>query len=147
MTGEALLDLALILGAGRLVLSLLPPGWPGYHDRSELGATLTASLLLGRLGLTLVPWWWVWLVVLVVRLVLLPGALRPGYPDRRGGIGWLLVFLLCIPTGSGLFPLGITLEAVVMAAAGWWAWRERADRRARVLAVLAVLTPFALSFL
>jgi len=147
MTDEALLQLALLLGVGRLVLSLLPPGWPGYHDRSELGATLTASLLLGRLGLAVVPWWWVWLVVLLARLVLLPGALRPGYPDRRGGIGWLLVFLLCLAAGSSEAPLGITLEAVVLAGAGWWTWRTRADRRARALVVLAVLTPFALTFL
>ncbi len=147
MTGEALLQLALPLGVGRLVLSLLPPGWPGYHDRSELGATLTASLLLGRLGFALVPWWWVWLIVLVVRLVLLPGALRPGYPDRRGGVGWLLVFLLCLAFGNDTFPVGITLEAVVLAGGGWWTWRERADRRARALALAALLSPVALALL
>ena len=147
MTGEALLDLLLFLGVGRLVLSMLPPGWPGDHDVSELGATLLASLLLGRLALVLVPWLWVWSIVLVVRLLALPGALRPGYPDRRGGWGWLLLFLLSLPTREFAPPLGLTREAIVLVVAGWWTWRERADRRARALAIAAALSPFVLALL
>jgi len=140
----ALLDLVLHLCVGRLCLSLSPPGWPGYHDRQELGATLAASLLLGTLGLTLVPWPWVWALVLLLRLAFLPGALRPRYATGRGsGLGWLgvaAVFAaLWIFSHPDLRAPAAALGLFWMAF-GWRTWRLHADRRARTLAWCALAT-------
>jgi len=74
---EAAVELATVVLVGRLCLSLLPPGWPGYHDAREGGATLGASLLLGAIGCFLLPCWWLWGIALVLRVALLPGAMRP----------------------------------------------------------------------
>lgn len=94
--GNDVLELALVLGAGRTALSLLPPGWPGYHGGRELGATLAASLLLGitllagqaslvdavasepRPALLFAPW----ALILALRLASLPGAMRPRHEPR-----------------------------------------------------------------
>ena len=52
MPGSALLDLALHLAVGRLCLSLLPPGWPGYHDRREVGERLVRLDQIDVTGMT-----------------------------------------------------------------------------------------------
>ena len=135
-----LVDCLLQLAVGRLVLSWLPPGWPGYGDREELGATLSASWLTGGLGVALVPLWWVWALVLGLRLATLPGALRPrhGRPTRAGFVH-AAVFALCL----GLFFLGHGAGSTFLAASAWLVtaplvWRATADRRARALGVVAV---------
>jgi len=151
----ALHSLLLDLAVGRLCLSLLPPGWPGEHGRRELGATLCASLLLGILARSVAPWLWLWGLVLLVRLALLPGALRPRHEQARGpAVLWELAFVSAVlvhflslpythpdPTGSAL------LLGVLWLVAGWRTWRRRADRRARSLAVAGVLSPLVVILL
>lgn len=148
---DPLLDLALHLAVGRLCLSLLPPGWPGYHDRRELGATLSASLLLGSLALALVATPWVWGALCVVRLALLPGALRPRHEYERGwGLSWLAIFAGFAIGWTYTHPnvlLSSALLGLVWIVVGVETWRRRADRRARALAVFGLLVPLALSLI
>jgi hypothetical protein len=99
-------ELFAVVVVGRLCLSILPAGWPGYHDWREGGATLGASVLLGSLGVWAVPIWIPWGLLLAVRLVLLPGAMRPRHE-------------LSIPPGSALSRL---LVATALGALGWAAW-------------------------
>ena len=103
---ERVAELATIVVVGRLCLSLLPPGWPGYHDAREGGATLGASLLLGTLAWFLLPYSWLWGVLLVFRLALLPGAMRPRHE-------------LAAPPGEPLDRLSFLLA---LAALAWAAW-------------------------
>lgn len=103
---EAVVELVSIAVVGRLCLSMLPPGWPGYHDVREGGATLGASLLLGSVAGYLLPYWWLWALALVIRWLLLPGAMRPRHE-------------LPIPAGR-LFDRLVLLVAV--AALAWAAW-------------------------
>jgi hypothetical protein len=151
MSESALLDLALHVAVGRLCLSLLPPGWPGYHERRELGATLAASLLLGALALRLLANPWVWGALLAVRLAFLPGALRPRHEfGRDSGLRWIAVFLAfalwwILVHPAVLWP--VSLLAALWLAVGIAIWRRRADRRARALAACAVLAPFAVGLL
>jgi len=83
---EAVVELIGVVVVGRLCLSVLPPGWPGYHDLREGGATLGACVLLGSVGLAAVPIWTPWALLLALRLALLPGAMRPRHelPIPRG---------------------------------------------------------------
>lgn len=128
------------LVVGRLVLSLLPAGWPGDHDREELGATLLASWVLGRALDPLLGWWWLLAPLLAGRLLTLPGGPRPGYRDgRSGGLAWMVLLALLVPVDlAGLAPAAAA-GAALLAAAGWRRWRVRADRRGRLLA--ATLLP------
>lgn len=152
---EALLSLALDLAVGRLCLSLLPPGWPGEHGRRELGATLCASLLLGAPARILIPWLWAWGLILLARLALLPGALRPRHEHARGpALLWELAFLLAVVVHLLSFPathpdpLGMILGlGALWLVAGWRTWRRRADRRARALAVAGLLSPLVVILL
>lgn len=151
MGTEALLQLLLHLAVGRLCLSLLPPGWPGYHDRRELGPTLCASLMLGLFALRLIPWAWIWGVLLLLRLSFLPGALRPRHDLARDpALAWELAFiaagLLFVDRYPGALWLSIALGLALLIA-GWQGWTRRADRRARALAILGVLTPVAVYWL
>ena len=89
---SALLGTLTILAVGRLALSFTPPGWPGEHGPRELAPTLAMSFVLGltllaaeatliqgqHLAILLAPW----VVLLVVRLLTLPGALRPRHEPR-----------------------------------------------------------------
>ena len=139
-----LTDSLLQLAVGRLVLSLLPPGWPGYAGRRELAATLSASWMLGALAWSLAPWWWAWAAVLAARLLTLPGALRPrhGSPD---GIGLAHVLVLAVtwalhfgqPFGAWPEQAWLGTAWVVSACVGW---RETADRRLRALGVAGLAT-------
>lgn len=151
MGTEALLALLTHLAVGRLCLSLLAPGWPGYHDRKELGATLCASLMLGLLALEVLPWLWIWALVLLVRLAVLPGALRPRHEHERSpAIAWEIAFIVLVVLYVDRFPdpllvaIGLGVAWVVI---GTRTWMRRADRRARALAVLGVLTPLGVAFL
>jgi hypothetical protein len=148
MGTEALLPLILPLAVGRLCLSMLPPGWPGYHNRRELGATLCASLLLGLLALKLLPALWLWLVILVIRVCLLPGALRPRHELQRAtGAPWALAFLafsFALLAGSPPFLVVTLVLGACWLIAGITLWTRRADRRARSLAFFGVLTPLVL---
>lgn len=105
---ERVAELATIVVVGRLCLSLLPPGWPGYHDAREGGATLGASLFLGMLAWLSLPYVWLWGVLLAVRLALLPGAMRPRHE-------------LAAPPGKPLDRLSLLLALVALA---WAAWRS-----------------------
>ncbi|MFT7671298.1 MAG: hypothetical protein ACI8X5_004015 [Planctomycetota bacterium] len=151
MGTEAVNQLLLQLAVGRLCLSVLPPGWPGYHDRFELGATLCASWLLGMMALTLVPAWWLWALVFVVRLLLLPGALRPRHEARRArSFVWELLFLVLVGSYLRLFP---NYTAIAWILGGLWVlagratWKRRADRRAKLLAVCGLVVPLVVTFL
>jgi len=101
------------LACGRLVLAFLPPGSPGSHALARLPATAATSLLLGDVALELearflpAPETWAaralflapWLVLLVLRLVTLPGALVPRHAppeERRGKLARLVVVLPCL---------------------------------------------------
>ena len=135
-----LVDCLLQLAVGRLVLAWLPPGWPGYGDREELGATLSASWLTGGLAVALVPLWWVWALVLGVRLATLPGALRPrhGRPERAG---WAHAVVLAL--SLALFLTGHAGASVLLSAGAWivtapLVWYASADRRARALGIAAI---------
>ncbi len=136
MVLESLVQLAV----GRVILSYLPPGWPGYADRWELGATLSASWMLGALGFGLVPLWWAWTVLLALRVATLPGALRPRHGRPLAwGIVHGLALVLCLATQGSGFGLGLSYALpalwVVTASAVWF---TSADRRARALGLLAV---------
>jgi hypothetical protein len=135
-----LVDCLLQLAVGRLVLAWLPPGWPGYGDREELGATLSASWLIGALAVALLPLWWVWALVLGVRLATLPGSLRPrhGRP-LRAGVVHAAVFVLSL----SLFFTGHSAASTLLTAGAWLVtaplvWYSTADRRARALGVVAL---------
>jgi hypothetical protein len=144
-------DLALHVAVGRLCLSFLPPGWPGYHDRRELGATLAASLLLGAAALALIENPWFWAVLLLVRLAFLPGALRPRYEFGRGwGLKWLGLFVGLAVVWTYNHPnvlLPTALLGALWIVVGIETWRRRADRRARALAVCGLLAPLVVGFL
>ncbi len=103
---EAVVELVSIAVVGRLCLSMLPPGWPGYHDAREGGATLGASLLLGSVAGHLLPYWWLWALALVIRWLLLPGAMRPRHE---------------LPTPAGR-PFDRLVLLVAVAALAWAAW-------------------------
>lgn len=137
-------ELLLPLAVGRLLLSLLPPGWPGDHDRKELGVTLLASWVLGRALGPLASWWWLWLPVAALRLATLPGGPRPGHRDgRTRGIAWAMALVALVGLElSGKAP-GAAVGAALLAVAGWLYWRSRADRRGRALGILmtAALVP------
>lgn len=93
LAAAGLIAIALV---GRVALSLLPPGRPGFHGPTELPITWAASHLLGSLvlvaerdiagafglqagpALLLAPW----ALVLVVRWVTLPGAVVPRHAPR-----------------------------------------------------------------
>lgn len=131
------------LAVGRLSLSLLPPGWPGYAGRRELAATLSASWMLGAIGWGLAPWWWLWAIAMVGRLLTLPGALRPRHrsPDGLGkaqvlvlAVAWTLHFGR--PLGPWVEPSWLGAAWVLCALIGW---RETADRRLRALGVAGLL--------
>jgi hypothetical protein len=94
--------------------------------------------MLGALGLELVPWWTVWGVVLVLRLALLPGALRPRHERATPpASGWQ----------RGLAPV----PALAAAAAIWIAFTDPGAPRdaqafvAPAQAAAAVLTLQALA--
>jgi len=148
MRVAALFDLALHLAVGRLCLSLLPAGWPGYHNRREVGATLLASLLLGTLALQLVASPWIWGAVLLVRWALLPGALRPRHEIGRGtGLPWdgafaALALWWVFSAGDVRWPVSVL--GALWLVLGISTWSRRADRRARALAVCGLLTPLVL---
>lgn len=86
----------LVLLAGRLLLSFLPPGRPGGHSLHDLPATIAASTLLGMVATHAVSAsldlgnfdpGLLWPVILVVaalfaRLVTLPGAMVPRHEPR-----------------------------------------------------------------
>lgn len=159
---EAPVELTVILVVGRLCLSILPPGWPGYHDRREGGATLAASLMLGTLGLELVPWWPVWGVALVVRVALLPGALRPRHEhaaEPAKGPERLLPLVLALATAAVIWvawtdpgaPRGARLLVAPAQAAGCvWVLQALAARTRRprwIGAVLAALGALVLVLL
>lgn len=140
---DPFLSLAVAVCAGRLCLSILPPGWPGNHDRRELGATLSASWLLGTAAWTLLPWLWLWGVAALVRLAMLPAGLRPRHERERGARPmWLVLFGVCCWT-SWIGGLHVQIAAGacggLLAIVGWQTWSTRADRRARTLAWLGVL--------
>ena len=82
--------LAFVLGVGRLVLSLLPPGAAGSHDLAALPTTWAASHLCGLAALCLhgallaaigSPSVWTlvvpWLALAALRFATLPGAMVP----------------------------------------------------------------------
>lgn len=107
MTLESLLRCVpvLVLTAliGRLVLSLLPAGRPGYHTPRELGVTWATSHLCGLIALAThlsvlelagleVSRWTLfvpWLLLLAARLACLPGAMVPGHELDHEQPGWL----------------------------------------------------------
>ena len=138
------LSLAVTVCVGRLCLSMIPPGWPGDHNRRELGATLCASWLLGIGAWALLPWIWLWLPLAVLRLALLPAGLRPRHERERAAKPlWLALFgLCCWAWWQGALTAQIAAGgcAALFAVCGWQTWRRRADRRARALAALGVLS-------
>lgn len=111
VSGEEVLRAAAVAGtallAGRVVLSLLPPGWPGRHNLRELPATAGASLAFGFVALVataraldalgveaspaslLGPW----ALLLLVRVALLPGRMRPRHEPRRDRPGPVAIFV------------------------------------------------------
>jgi len=140
---EDLLQLLVELGVGRLTLSLLAPGWPGIHDRRELGPTLCASLVLGAGTWSLLPFYGPWLALALLRLATLPGALRPRHDRRRHAAWeWELLFLTAVALRLWAIPFegaATWLLAIVWSVAGLLIWRKQADRRARQLCWLAPL--------
>lgn len=151
MEPQALLSLLGALVVGRLCLSMLPPGWPGDHNRRELGAVLCASWLLGSTALVLLPWTWLWALVLIGRIALLPGGLRPRHEhDRSAQPLWFLLFAMCIAASLFGKPWTwiVAFEcAVAFMLVGWTTWQRRADRRARLLAGLGVVCALVFSWL
>ena len=147
---EALLSLTVTVAVGRLCLSLVPPGWPGDHNRLEGGATLCASWLLGAAALALLPWLWLWAGVLVVRSAALPGAMRPRHERNRNARPlWLFAFAALASThwlGNTAMLVAAGLCGALFAVLGWSTWRARADRRARSMVWLGSLAPLVLFF-
>ena len=86
-----LLGLALFAFAGRVILSFLPPGEPGYHRPAKLPATWAASHLLGLIAfhslevlvspfpfrITVARFVTPFALLALVRWIALPGAMVP----------------------------------------------------------------------
>ena len=136
-------SLVVTVCVGRLCLSILPPGWPGDHNRRELGATLSASWLIGSASWALAPWFWLWGPAALIRLALLPAGLRPRHERDRGMRPlWFVLFgLCCWATWVGGLALQIAAGAcgALLAIFGWQTWTARADRRSRNLVWVSVL--------
>ncbi|MCB9916055.1 MAG: hypothetical protein H6828_13075 [Planctomycetes bacterium] len=139
-----LLETLVQLAVGRVVLAWLPPGWPGYGRGWELGATLSASWMLGALAWGLAPLGWLWALVFGARLATLPGALRPRHGHlRRADSIHAAVFAVALGLHLALPVVGAVGERLLISAAwmgtGRHAWRLTADRRARALGVAGLL--------
>lgn len=94
---EALIALLATALVGRVVLSVLPPGRPGFHSLDELGITWAASHLAGVVALGIqrqisqalgidvnpVTLFAQWAIVLVVRWATSPGAIVPRHAPRE----------------------------------------------------------------
>ncbi|HIG10077.1 MAG: hypothetical protein ABGY71_08845 [bacterium] len=134
-------DSLIQFAVGRLLLAWLPPGWPGYADRLELGATLTASWLLGGLGLQLVPPGWFWVLLLVLRLVSLPGGLRPrhGRPVALGIFHGGVFLALVGALWAGWSQAATVVVSALWSVSGLMVWRTMADRRARLLGLFGLV--------
>lgn len=89
--------------AGRIVLSFLPPGPPGFHAPRDIAATWAASHLLGfgllaawallerRVGVAL-PWWPLPAMLAIgcaARIVTLPGKMVPRHEPALEGDAWI----------------------------------------------------------
>ncbi len=114
---QALLLLLAIALGGRVVLSLLPPGRPGYHEPRELPLTWAASHLLGLVVLAGgggVVTFAAFAAVASVRFATLPGALVPRHElaSPRGGWQRARTFLLA------LFVVAVFMRAGSAATAG-----------------------------
>ncbi|MFT7486470.1 MAG: hypothetical protein ACI9F9_002325 [Candidatus Paceibacteria bacterium] len=145
MGATTLISLAQALVVGRLCLSALSPGWPGNHDSREGGAVLCGSWMLGTAAVAFAPWIWLWGPLLLLRLALLPGGLRPRYEtERRPGYLWWASATLCLGSGflgPAWFWLAQAMCAALFVGYGLRHWRMRADRRAKLLGGLALLAP------
>ncbi len=130
-----LLGLALFGFAGRVVLSFLPPGEPGYHRPARLPATWAASHLLGLvafhslaaavspfpLRITVTSFVALFALLAVVRWITLPAAMVPraGRPTAPSGAAArvLLAALVLAVLALVAVALGPTLIADDLAAA------------------------------
>jgi hypothetical protein len=108
------------LFAGRVILSLLPPGEPGGHRPRELASTWAASHLLGtaallawgllapRVGLPadrLTPFLVLWFAVAFARTAFLPASLVPRHAPAEEAPGFLARSLVIVVVMLGLVPL------------------------------------------
>ena len=79
-------------------------------------------------------------------LAFLPGALRPRYATGRGsGLAWLGVAGVFAALWVSYHPdlrVPATALGLFWMLFGWRTWHLQADRRARALALFALVTPF-----